>query len=201
MKTGRMMTDLDQILILSRWVLQKKSKNQIKLGVRGKPRYYSFFILGGVLLSCCNCLIANAFSLEQEFLQLLLDGTLSWRWFFCENLCDHPICVWLSVWLSKLLCDRPNSSEAHHEKIDLKVVVIVIPKEGWAHMAAPILLLVWHRLFRIWLCWHHRLYNSRKFGIMPKEGFFWYDNDKTFKVCFLMTHVNCVMIHPVRVII
>ena len=32
-----------------------------------------------------------------------------------------------------------------------------------------ILLLVWHWLFRIWLCWHHRLY-SRKVGVIPKEG-------------------------------
>ncbi len=51
--------------------------------------------------------------------------------------------------------------DACHEKTDLKVFVVVIPKEGWAHMAAPILLLVWHPLFRIGLCWHHRLY-SRK---------------------------------------
>ncbi len=35
--------------------------------------------------------------------------------------------------------------------------------------AAPILLLVWHRLFRIWLCCHHRLY-SREVGVIPKEG-------------------------------
>ncbi len=27
-------------------------------------------------------------------------------------------------------------NEARHEKIDLKVFVVVIPKEGWAHMAA-----------------------------------------------------------------
>ncbi len=51
----------------------------------------------------------------------------------------------------------------------LKVFVVVIPKEEWARMAAPILLLIWHQLFRIWLCWHHGLY-SRKVGVMPKEG-------------------------------
>ena len=33
-------------------------------------------------------------------------------------------------------------NDVHHEKIDLKVFVAVIPKEGWAHAAAPILLLV-----------------------------------------------------------
>ncbi len=32
--------------------------------------------------------------------------------------------------------------DARHEKTDLKVFVVVIPKEGWARMAAPILLLV-----------------------------------------------------------
>ena len=30
--------------------------------------------------------------------------------------------------------------DARHEKIDLKVVVIVIPKEGWARVAAPMTL-------------------------------------------------------------
>ncbi len=30
-------------------------------------------------------------------------------------------------------------------------------------------LTVWHRLFRIWPCWHQRLY-SQKVGVMPKEG-------------------------------
>ncbi len=39
-------------------------------------------------------------------------------------------------------------------------------------MGAPILLLVWHRLYRIWLCWHHRLY-CQKVGVMPKEGWAW----------------------------
>ncbi len=34
------------------------------------------------------------------------------------------------------------SSDACHEKTDLKVFVVVIPKEGWARVAAPILLLV-----------------------------------------------------------
>ena len=37
--------------------------------------------------------------------------------------------------------------DARHEKTDLKVFVVVIPKEGWARVAAPILLLVWHRLW------------------------------------------------------
>ena len=32
--------------------------------------------------------------------------------------------------------------DTHHQKIDLKVFVVVIPKEGWALVAAPILLLI-----------------------------------------------------------
>ena len=44
-----------------------------------------------------------------------------------------------------VLCLRP--CVLINEKTDLKVFDVVIPKEGWAHMAAPILLLVWHRLF------------------------------------------------------
>ncbi len=40
-----------------------------------------------------------------------------------------------------------RTNDPRHEKTDIKVFVVVIPKEGWARMAAPILLLVWHRLF------------------------------------------------------
>ncbi len=35
-----------------------------------------------------------------------------------------------------------HSYDVRHEKTDLKVFVVVIPKEGWARMAASILLLV-----------------------------------------------------------
>ena len=33
-------------------------------------------------------------------------------------------------------------TDAHYKKTDLKVFIVVIPKEGWARVAAPILLLV-----------------------------------------------------------
>ncbi len=36
----------------------------------------------------------------------------------------------------------PEANEVCHEKTDLKVFVVVIPKEGWVRVAAPILLLV-----------------------------------------------------------
>ena len=35
-----------------------------------------------------------------------------------------------------------NHYDARHKKTDLRVFVGVIPKEGWSHVAAPILLLV-----------------------------------------------------------
>ncbi len=39
-------------------------------------------------------------------------------------------------------------------------------------VAAPILLLVWHRLFRIWICSHHRLYilDGRWARVHPSFG-------------------------------
>ncbi len=40
-------------------------------------------------------------------------------------------------------------------------------KKALRSMAAPILILVWHQLFRIWLCWHHRLH-SQKVGVILK---------------------------------
>ncbi len=55
-----------------------------------------------------------------------------------------------------------KSYNARHKKTDLTVFVVVIPKEGWAHVAAPILLLVWHRLFRIWVFWLHRSYSRQR---------------------------------------
>ncbi len=68
-----------------------------------------------------------------------------------------------------MLCRGACVIEVRHEKTDLKVFVVVIPKVGWARMAAPILLLVWHQLFRIWVFWLHRSY-SLKVGVIPKEG-------------------------------
>ncbi len=37
--------------------------------------------------------------------------------------------------------DSPGKCKVRHEKTDRKVFVVVIPKEGWAHVVAPILLL------------------------------------------------------------
>ena len=35
-----------------------------------------------------------------------------------------------------------------HTKMSLMAWIVVIPKEGWVRVAAPILILVWHRLFK-----------------------------------------------------
>ena len=39
-------------------------------------------------------------------------------------------------------CTQSYNYEVCHEKTDLKVFVVVKPKEGWARVATPILLLV-----------------------------------------------------------
>ncbi len=56
-----------------------------------------------------------------------------------------------------------------HEKTDFKVFVVVIPKEGWASVAVPILLLTWHRLFENIIYDVSRV-KFRKVGVIPKEG-------------------------------
>ncbi len=53
----------------------------------------------------------------------------------------------------------------------------------------------YNRLFKIWVFWLHRSY-SIKVSVIPKEGyarpsFFWYENDKDLKVCFLVTQLIC----------
>ena len=73
--------------------------------------------------------------------------------------------------------------EMCHEKTDLKVFVVVIPKKSfsWDDTA---------------LTWCVKIVGfGPKFLILeksvPKEGrFFWYDNDEDLKVCFLVTRVN-----------
>ncbi len=68
-----------------------------------------------------------------------------------QNLAQTASC--LQSRTCKVWCRDGNENliRARHEKTDPKVFVVVILKEGWARMAAPILLLVRHRLFRIWV--------------------------------------------------
>ncbi len=106
--------------------------------------------------------------------------------------CKNCRCRWTS---NLLLLNHLTIWHASWENRP-KVFVIVIPKEGWARVAASILLWVWQQLFRIWVFWLRRSY-SLKVGVIPKEGwapwpcpsFFWYVNDKGLTVCFLVTRV------------
>ncbi len=96
-------------------------------------------------------------------------------------------------------------SDTCHEKTDLKVFVVVIPKEGWAREVAPILLWVWHWLLENMIYEVKRLKfrnfvatgDKKSVSYQKKDGrghtwpsFFWYDNDKDLKVCFLVTCVR-----------
>ncbi len=56
--------------------------------------------------------------------------TKSWTWSPYSCYCENG---------DQLLHD------ARHEKTDLKVFVVVIPKEGWARPHTPTLLLIWQR--------------------------------------------------------
>ena len=104
--------------------------------------------------------------------------------------------------MMEIACNRIDiltSNDAHHEKTDLEVFVVVIPKEGWARVAAPILLLVWHQLFKnmiyeVEIYMDYILEKSeswqKKDGCgQARPSFFWYYNDKDLKVCFLMKRI------------
>ncbi len=66
--------------------------------------------------------------------EIIRASMVVWKWIWT---CFHL--YWFDVKTNRT-CD------ARLEKTDLKVFVVVIPKKGWARMAAPILLWVWHRL-------------------------------------------------------
>ncbi len=61
----------------------------------------------------------------------------------CVEVCIKP----LGVWMGGFGFDQVGRgggwrSDLRHEKTDLKVFVVVIPKEGWARVATPVPLLV-----------------------------------------------------------
>ncbi len=90
---------------------------------------------------------------------------------------------------------------SRHKKTDLKVFVVVIPKErwarplpkeGWARAAAPIPFLYDTNFleFESFGFIDHILLKSVSYQKKDGRGhaspsFFWYDNDKDLKVCFL----------------
>ncbi len=77
---------------------------------------------------------------------------------------------------------------------DLKVFVVVIPKEGWARVAAPILLLAWHRLFKN-IIYDVRRVKIWKVGVIPKGGW-------ARPICFLVTHIiRCLWVHILRMLL
>ncbi len=71
----------------------------------------------------------------------------------CLQQCGHTVSLYAMKLSCQLLWDMTVevhvTNDARHEKTDLKVFVVVIPKEGCTRMAVPILLLARHRLFRI----------------------------------------------------
>ena len=79
---------------------------------------------------------------------------------------------------------RINSTlDLRHDKTDLKVFVAVIPEEGWTHVAAP-----------MGAIWCMTLSYQKKDGRgHARPSFFWYNNYKDLKVCFLMTHHTLVI--------
>ncbi len=99
----------------------------------------------------------------------------TWKWRilkFSRNLFNHfsraelvknkSNVITISAHFLKLLAFAlKRLFDACHKKTDLKVFVIVKPKEAWAR--------IWHRLFRIWVFWLRRLY-SLKVGVITKEG-------------------------------
>ena len=77
-----------------------------------------------------------------------------------------------------------NTFEPRHEKLCLKIFVGVIPKEGLADRAPPILLWVWHRLRNV-ICGGCRVWFYSQ--CLACQSFFGYDNDK--EAHFLMTRL------------
>ncbi len=83
---------------------------------------------------------------------------------------------------------RSLLTDACHEKTDLKVFVVVI-------VGAPSF--YWHDFpeYKLWCQQSQilkgRCHTKRRMG-HARPSFFWYDNDKDRKVCFLVTHILCV---------
>ncbi len=122
-------------------------------------------------------IVQGWFAPQNSYTKLFPKSSLKWHF---------QALIILNLSCSQTICRKIDMIyEVCHEKTDLKVFVIVIPKEGLARMATPILLLVWHQLFRIWLCWHLRLY-SQKVSVVPTT---WYGMTTT-KTCFL---VMCII--------
>ncbi len=60
------------------------------------------------------------------------------------SISDLVKCSFIQRHITRWINTFPTSFDARQEKTDLKVFVVVIPKEGWARVAAPTLLLVFY---------------------------------------------------------
>ena len=100
---------------------------------------------------------------------------ISWLWLIplvvtslC-SLCDCSSLLSFLKWISeKYMASSYMYNGLCHAK---RSWVVVIPKEGWERMAAPILLLVWHRIFRIFF--FLKIFNFFYFLKSIFKIFFW----------------------------
>ncbi len=113
-----------------RWPLSKKSI--FTEGVLEEKNHFEIFFINGRTLN------------ELDQWDLLLE-------WYKEQICR---------WKGHPTFDTEDIIDAHHEKTDLKVFVIVIPKEGLARWAPPIL-----------------SYPKKDWPAGPRQSFFGYDTD------------------------
>ena len=128
------------------------------------------------------------------------------------SLLNHTrhVIIQQETWATIISVHLSVKIELRHAKRSPMAWVGVIPKEGWA------LLLVWHRPFRIWLCWHHIInYLCVKemtvvslsplcnpdcehaviFSKSRRPSFFWYDNNSGYLGNFLRDVATIISVH------
>ncbi len=76
--------------------------------------------------------------------------------------------------------------DACHKKTDLKVFVVVVPKEGWALLFKNIC----HMMSAESNSEKSVSYQKKDARGHARPSFFWYDNDKDLEVNFLVTHLT-----------
>ncbi len=101
------------------------------------------------------------------------DIEVSQRWCFWRMAALTPnTCRWSEACIMYTIQTTSDTSGGlRHTKGSLIAWVVVIPKEEQARVAAPILLLVWHRLFSIFLSFFVLIFFLLYFiKVIPKEG-------------------------------
>ncbi len=92
-----------------------------------------------------------------------------------ENIARFFYITWLNssywIWSVWSDCELEAIHGLRYTKRSPMSWVVVIPKEGWPRMAAPTLLLVWHRKKKIWIFFFKilksRCYTKRRAGVAP----------------------------------